>query len=73
MIIFCMFPAKCHPAGMTLTGVYPVRLRGFQVPVTVTVTVTVTNTVAVTVTVTEQYGKTAAIIRVCCGQQDLGD
>lgn len=69
MIIFCMFPAKCHPAGMTLTGVYPVRLRGFQVPVTVTVT----NTVAVTVTVTEQYGKTAAIIRVCCGQQDLGD
>ena len=69
MIIFCMFPAKCHPAGMTLTGVYPVRLRGFQVPVTVTVTVTVTNTV----TVTEQYGKTAAIIRVCCGQQDLGD
>ena len=67
MIIFCMFPAKCHPAGMTLTGVYPVRLRGFQVPVTVTVTVT--NTV----TVTEQYGKTAAIIRVCCGQQDLGD
>ena len=69
MIIFCMFPAKCHPAGMTLTGVYPVRLRGFQVPVTVTVTVTVT----ITVTVTEQYGKTAAIIRVCCGQQDLGD
>ena len=69
MIIFCMFPAKCQPAGMTLTGVYPVRLRGFQVPVTVTVT----NTVAVTVTVTEQYGKTAAIIRVCCGQQDLGD
>lgn len=63
MIIFCMFPAKCQPAGMTLTGVYPVRLRGFQV------TVTVTNTV----TVTEQYGKTAAIIRVCCGQQDLGD
>ena len=69
MIIFCMFPAKCQPAGVTLTGVYPVRLRGFQVPVTVTVTVTVTNTV----TVTEQYGKTAAIIRVCCGQQDLGD
>ena len=69
MIIFCMFPSKCHPAGVTLTGVYPVRLRGFQVPVTVTVT----NTVAVTVTVTEQYGKTAAIIRVCCGQQDLGD
>ena len=67
MIIFCRFPAKCHPAGVTLTGVYPVRLRGFQVPVTVTVTVT--NTV----TVTEQYGKTAAIIRVCCGQQDLGD
>ena len=63
MIIFCMFPAKCQPAGMTLTCVYPVRLRGFQV------TVTVTNTV----TVTEQYGKTAAIIRVCCGQQDLGD
>ena len=69
MIIFCMFPAKCQPAGVTLTGVYPVRLRGFQVPVTVTVTVTVT----ITVTVTEQYGKTAAIIRVCCGQQDLGD
>ena len=69
MIIFCMFPAKCQPAGMTLTGVYPVKLRGFQVPVTVTVTVTVT----ITVTVTEQYGKTAAIIRVCCGQQDLGD
>ena len=67
MIIFCMFPAKCQPAGMTLTGVYPVKLRGFQVPVTVTVTVTIT------VTVTEQYGKTAAIIRVCCGQQDLGD
>ena len=69
MIIFCMFPAKCQPAGMTLTGVYTVKLRGFQVPVTVTVTVTVT----ITDTVTEQYGKTAAIIRVCCGQQDLGD